>query len=519
MQRLSYLFIFLLSCTFSCQSKPKVDSKKEATVRINIVDDPKSLDPRKSRSLGERNLMGMLFEGLTRGGKEGTNELALAQNYVMSEDGLSYTFTLKDAYWSNGDKILAKDFIYAWQTALSPTFLSENAYQLFCIKNAKEIKEGKIPASDLGVSAIDEKTLQIDLQNPVPYFFEILSFPIFFPVHEKIDNTPSECISSGPFKLKEWRHNNFIEAIKNEKYFDSKEVKLSSIFMTMVEQETEMQMFENKELDWAGSPISSLSLDRIQELKEKNLLCSSPMSGTRFFRMNIEKKPFDNVNIRKAFALAINRQAIVDHIMQGHQKVALQFFPDSINSYFQDADIKTAKILWQKGLEELGLSQDSFPKVTILCASAHQNLLVAQAVQQDWKQTLGIDVAIEPNEIKVYFSRVGNQDYQIALGSWVADYADPESFLEVFKYKKDSTNNTGWESEQYISTLDKARTLKGEKRRGELLHSESLLMQDLPLIPLYHLCNHYLQNPSLKGVNLSSIGNLDFKWAYLDSSD
>lgn len=519
MQFLSYFFIVLLTCTFSCQSKPKIDSKKETTIRINIVDDPKTLDPRKSRSLGERNLMGMIFEGLTRSGKEGKSELALAQDVIISEDGLSYTFTLKEAYWSNGDRILSKDFIYAWQTALSSTFLSENAYQLFCIKNAKEIKEGKKSFSDLGVSAIDEKTLKIDLVNPVPYFFEILSFPVFFPVHKKIDNIPSECISSGPFLLKEWRHNNFIEVIKNEKYFDANKVQLSSIYMTMVEQETEMQMFENKELDWAGSPISTLSLDRIKELKEKKTLRSAPMSGTRFFRVNIEKEPFHNINIRKAFSLAINRQAIVEHIMQGDQKVALQFFPDSINTYFQDADVKMAKILWQKGLDESGLSQETFPKVTLLCASAHQNLLVAQAVQQDWKQTLGIDVTIEPNETKVYFSRIGNQDYQISLGSWVADYADPESFLEVFKYKKDSVNNTGWESKEYISLLDKARNVQGKERKTELLHCESILMEDLPVIPLYHLSNHYLQNSFLKGVVLSSIGTLDFKWAYLDSSD
>lgn len=519
MRILSYFFIFFLSYTFSCQSHSKENRKKQTTVRINIVDDPKTLDPRKSRSLGERNLMGMLFEGLTRLGKEEKNELALAQDVIISEDELSYTFTLKEAYWSNGDRIVSKDFIYAWQTSLSPNFLSENAYQLFCIKNAKEIKEGKKSSSELGVYAIDEKTLQINLQNPVPYFFEILSFPIFFPVHSNIDNTPSECISSGPFMLKEWKHNNFIEVVKNEKYLDAKEVCLSSIYMTMVEQETEMQMFENKELDWAGSPISTLSLDRIKELKEKKILSSSPMSGTRFFRINIEKQPFNNLNIRKAFALSINRQAIVEHIMQGNQKVALQFLPTSINTYFQDADVQEAKIFWQKGLEELGILAENFPKVTLLCASAHQNLLVAQAVQQDWKKILGIDVSIEPNEMKVYFSRVGNQDYQISLGSWIADYADPESFLEVFKYKKDSVNNTGWESGEYISLLDKARKFKGQERKTELLCCESILMQDFPVIPLYHLSNHYLQNPFLKGVILSSIGNIDFKWAYLDSSD
>lgn len=517
MRRLSYFCLFFLILTFSCQSKPKVNSPKKTTVTINIGDDPKSLDPRKSRSVAEKNIMCMLFDGLTRVSKEGKNELALAKDVEVSEDKLRYIFTLKEAYWSNGDQVLAKDFIYAWQTALSPTFLSENAYQLFCIKNAKEIKEGKRQVSDLGACAIEDKVLQIDLEYPVPYFFEYLSFPIFFPVHAKIDDTPSMCISCGPFMLKEWRHNNFIEVLKNEKYFDAEKVHLSSIYMTMVEQETEMQMFENKELDWAGSPISTLSLDRIKELKEKKILKSSPMSGTRFFRMNIESELLRNVNIRKALTLAINRKDIVDHVMQGDQRIALQFFPDSTHIYFQDADIEKAKIFWQKGLEELNITSEKFPKISLLCASSHQNLLVAQAVQQDWKKTFGIDVEIEANEMKVYFSRVGNLDYQIALGSWVADYADSESFLEVFKYKKDPVNNTGWENENYISLLDAAKRLIGDERKEQLLNCESILMQDLPIIPLYHLNNLYLQNPYLKDVFVSSIGNLDFKCAYLDS--
>ncbi|MBS0628021.1 MAG: peptide ABC transporter substrate-binding protein [Verrucomicrobia bacterium] len=516
MRRVFYFYLFFLIFACSCQSKSEVNSSKKTMVRINIGDDPKSLDPRKSRSVAEKNIMCMLFDGLTRLGKEGKNELALAKEVEISEDKLRYTFTLKEAYWSNGDPVVAQDFLYAWKTALSPSFISENAYQLFCIKNAKEIKEGKRSESDLGAYAIGEKVLQIDLEYPVPYFFEYLSSPIFFPVHAKIDATPSICISCGPFILKEWRHNNFIEVLKNERYFDAENVRLSSIYMTMVEQETEIQMFESKELDWAGSPISTLSLDCIKGLKEKKILQSSPMSGTRFFRMNIESELLRNVNIRKALNLAVNRKDIVDHIMQGDQRIALQFFPDSSQKYFQDADIEKAKIFWQKGLEELNITLEKFPKISLLCASSHQNLLIAQAVQQDWKKTFGIDVGIEANEMKVYFSRVGNLDYQIALGSWVADYADPESFLEVFKYKKDPVNNTGWENENYISVLNSAKKLTGNERKEKLLHCESILMQDLPIIPLYHLNNLYLKNPDLKDVFISSIGSLDFKWAYLD---
>jgi len=334
-----------------------------------------------------------------------------------------------------------------------------------------------------------------------------------------MDQSPSSLISNGPFVLKDWKHNNFIEVIKNERYFEANKVRLSSIYMTMVEQETEIQMFENKELDWAGSPISTLSLERIQEFKEKKLFRSFPMSGTRFFRINTEKPFLTNVNIRKALALSINRQAIIEHIMQGDQKIALQFVPESVNAYFQDANQLEAKVFWQKGLEELGMTNQDIPKIGLLCASSHQNLLIAQAVQQDWKQALGVEITLEPIETKVYYSRLNNLDYQISLGSWIADYQDPESFLEVFKDKKVSVNNTGWEDSEYSSLLNAARMLAGEDRKTTLLHCEAILMRDLPLIPLYHLCNHYLQNPCLKGIVLSPLGTLDFRWAYLEEKE
>lgn len=517
MNYFKFLVIFLLYFSFSCQSKTGSEKKSSNVVRLNIKDDPKTLDPRKSRFLNERNIVIMLFDGLTRVQKNGKAELSLAQDVDVSEDGLCYTFALKDTQWSNGDKISGKDFIYAWQTALSPSFLSENAYQLFCIKNAKEIKEGKLSPSSLGVIELDEKTIQIQLQTPVPYFLELLSSPIFFPVHHKMDEEIPEFISSGPFMLKEWKHNDYIELVRNPNYFDKNEVKLSSIYLTMVPEETEMRMFENNELDWAGSPLSEIPSDLIRDLIEKNMIKNAPMAGTRFFRINTEKGPLSNPNIRRALSLSIHRNEIVKHIIQGNQVPALQFLPTSRKSYFKDGDRDGAKVLFQKGLLELGLSWEDFPKISILCTSTHQNRLLAQAVQQDWKQALGIEIEIEVNEAKVYYSRLGKLDYQVALGSWIADYLDPESFLEVFKYKNDSTNNTGWENKEYSSLLDKAKILVGSERKTELSKCESILMKDMPLIPLYHLSGHYLQNPSLQDVFLSPLGNLDFKWAYVDS--
>ena len=517
-----FLFIVMFSLLTSCQPRPKTPSQ---SARLNIVSDPRTLDPRKSRDLNERILMNMFFEGLMREGKSGKNEFALAESVEVENQGSRYTFHLKKAYWSNGDRITSKDFIYAWKTSLDPLFLSENAYQLFCIKNAAAVKNGEKPSSDLGVFALDESTLQVDLETPVPYFLELLSFSIFFPVHEAMDKTgwdlsKTSLISSGPFSLKKWKHSDFIDIVKNSTYWDAKTVQLEGIHLVMVSEDTEVRMFEKKELDWAGSPLSTFPFDLVEAFQKKELLHLYPMFGTFFFRINVETPPFQNVNIRKAFALAINRKSLVEHVTKGGYTPATCFVPGSMgietDPYFPDADEAQAKALFHKGLEELGMSLEEFPKVSFLYCALQKNHAVSQAVQQDWKRVLGVSIDLESNERNVYFERIGKQNYQIAASSWSADFNDPVNFLSIFKYKKASTNNTKWENKEYTDLLDASEVAIQEERKKILQRCESILMSEMPIIPIYHQNMRYAKQEYLKGVVISSLGNLDFKWAYLD---
>jgi oligopeptide transport system substrate-binding protein len=528
MQHLVFIFFLLFSLLTSCQPKPKVDPKQnEKKISINLVSDPRTLDPRKSRDVNERILMNMFYEGLMREGKEGKNEPALAETIDKSDDGLRYTFHLKKAHWSNGDPITASDFVYAWKTSLDPLFPSENAYQLFSIKNGEKIKKGETPSSELGAVALDEATLQIDLENPIPYFLDQLSFSIFFPVHAAMDVkgwdlSKESLISSGPFSLKQWKHHDFIQAVKNPSYWDADTVHLSEINLVMVTEDTEIKMFEKKQLDWAGSPLSAMPTDLIDSFKKQKTLCSHPMLGTAFFRVNTERFPFNNVNIRKAFALAINRQEIVEHIIQGKNEPALGFIPKLMSlqkePYFPDHQEELARSYLDKGLSELGISKEELPKIVLLYASLGPNNKLVQAVQQDWQRVLGVFAELEANEKKAFFSRLGQQDYQLAIGSWMADFNDPINFLSVFKYKKASTNNTEWENPEYISLLDASDKVKGEERRDLLCKSERILMEEMPIIPIYHHTMLYLKKENLKNVAISPLGNLDFKWAYLEES-
>lgn len=298
-QIFSLLAFCLLSGCKSSSTKTESIAAKETNqkLKINIVSEPQNLDPRKSRSLNDMNLAKMFMEGLTRTGKNDEITLAQAQSITVSEDQLIYTIKLKDSKWSNGDTVTAQDFSYAWKKVLAPEFISDNAYQLFVIKNAKDIKNGGIPNSLLGVNCPDEKTIVIELEQPVPYFNKLLSMPVFFPVNQKTDRknpnwaqSKDTFVSNGPFQIASWNHNDQITAVKNPLYWDQKNVKLAEIEMVMVSEDTGIQMFESAQLDWEGSPFSALPVDAIPTLKKASEFNQSQALATYFVSINTKKK-------------------------------------------------------------------------------------------------------------------------------------------------------------------------------------------------------------------------------------
>ena len=232
--------------------------------------------------------------------------------------------------------------------------------------------------------------------------------------------------------------------------------------------------------------------------------------GTYLVRIQTQKHPFNNRSIRRCFALAVNREDIVSHITQGNQMVATGLVPAGLglqdNPYFLDADLKTAKELLQQDL----------PKITLLYRADEKNHVLAQGLQQQWMKSLGVIVELEAVESKMYFDRVSKGDYQLATGSWIADFEDPMNFLEVFKYKKGGSNNTGWEDAHYIQLLNSANKTVNSKQRTLLLkQAEQVLMDNMPVIPIYYYRMLYL-NRGVRQVALSSTGGIDFKWAKVD---
>ncbi|BDG42369.1 peptide ABC transporter substrate-binding protein [Saccharococcus caldoxylosilyticus] len=500
-------------------------------LHINIKTEPFSLNPGLANDSVSSNVLNQTFEGLTRI-KNGKPELAMAESYEVSKDLKTYTFKLRDAKWSNGDPVTAKDFEYAWKWALDPKNQSQYAYQLYYIKNGQAFNEGKAKAEDVGVKAIDDKTLQVTLENPTPYFLELTAFYTYFPVNSKIaqknpkwyTNAGPDYTSNGPFKMVSWEHNNKIVLEKNENYWDAKNVKLTKIEMVMVnDTNTELSMFDNGELDWAGMPTGQLPPDSLPKLKEEGKLHVQPIAGVYWYKFNTEKPPLNNVNIRKALAYAIDRKAIVENVTKGEQIPAMAavpptMFPENKKGYFKDNDVKKAKEYLKKGLQELGLKDvKDLPPITLSFNTDDQHVKIAQAIQDMWKKNLGVEVKLENAEWAVYIDKLHSGDYQIGRMGWLGDFNDPINFLELFRDKKGGNNDTNWENPKYKQLLiDSQKEKDPEKRKEMLKQAEAILMDEMPIAPIYFYTNTWVQKDNLKGVEMSGLGDVQFKWAYFE---
>ncbi len=491
-----FALIFLSSCDTN-HSPPPTSQE----LRMSIHTEPPTFDPRRATDTTSINLIRMCLEGLLRDDGPG-----IASHFETSEDKMEYTFYLRDAKWSDGSPVTAQDFADTWTTILSPNFPSEFANELFVIKNGKAFKAGKATKEELGIKVIDDKTLQVNLEHPTTYFTELAATSYFFPYKGDLAN--------GPFKMVSWKHYDEVTMVKNETYWDKDQVKLQKLFFPIIQDETtELSMYESGELDWAGQPFSTIPLDSLQSILKTQTLQTTPLAGTYFYIFNTEKPPFNNVNIRKAFTLAINRQTIIENILQGKQKPALSYVPPNLwkepsKPAYLDHDVANAKKLFALGLKELG---GTLPKITLSYNTSDGHHKIAQAIQQQWKEAFGVDVKLENKEWKVFLNETNQHQYQVARMGGVAGYNDPVTFLD-----ESNTERTGWNNLNYDKYIQMAKQATDPKTREEILHqAETILLDDMPIAPIYFYTSSYLQKPYVKGVVFTNTGHIDLKHAYI----
>jgi oligopeptide transport system substrate-binding protein len=531
MSRKALLLGLGLLTAVSCHKKENNSQKSAQEVRLNIHTEPPSLDPRKPSDTTSCSILKMCFDGLMRTDSEGKTVPALAQTIEISEDRRTYTFLLRDAKWSDGQPVTAYDFEYAWKCILDSRFPSEFANDLYVIKNAQAAKEGNIPLDDVGIRAISDQVFSVELDNPLPYFLDLLTIHSFLPVPKHVaqknshwaEDASLSYVCNGPFLLKKWKHHNLLVLEKNPTYWDADQVKLSQIVLHVIEDEnTELSMFEGGELDWAGSPLSALPIDALSALSSKKDFSLYSMAGTYYYIFNTREYPFNNAKMRRAFSLAINRKDIVDNVVQGKQLPATSLIPPSLFGkqyvgYFQDGDIEEAKKLFKEALQELGTTAEKLPPITLSYNTVNAHHKIAQAIKEQWAQAFGIRVNLENKEWKVFLDEVANHQFQIARMGGIANFRDPISFLDVYKYPTSRINPSQWGNATYAALLEQAEATIDPKQRLALLEkAEKILMNEMPVAPIYFYTGSYLKNQKLKGVYVSELSDVDFKYAYWD---
>lgn len=497
--------------------------------------EPQGIDPHIVTGVPEHHILISLCEGLTipnPNPKDSNGYIpGTAESWSISEDGKEYIFKLnKNAKWSNGEPVTADDFVWSWKRILTASLGSQYPDMLYYLEGAYEYHNGLTNNFDeVGVKALDTHTLKVNLKNPTPFFIGLLSHYSTWPVHKEtvlkygdIDDRngewtrPGNFVCNGPFQLKTWELNNKIVVEKNPYYYDASIVRLNEIHYYPVSNVmTEDRMFRAGQLHLTSSfPTQKCPM----YIEEKNPTFKiDPYMGTYFYRINTENKALSDVRVRKALAYSIDRKLLVDKVTQCGQIPAYSFTPPGSNGYQPSTEIPYDPILAKELLAAAGYSPENpFPKLEILFNTNEGHRKVALAIQQMWQNELGIEVELVNQDWKVYLSREMVGDFQISRAGWIGDYEDPNTFLDLMRPNR-GNNKTGWEDMDFDALIEKANTINDQNERYELLNkAEKILIENMPIIPLYTYVRVYQLSSDVKGFYPHILDHHHPKFIYLE---
>lgn len=495
-------------------------ARPEPPADITIINaaEPESLDPAIITGQPELRAVQGLFEGLTRLDPKTARPVpGLAERWEISRDGLVYTFHLRtNLVWSTGGPITAEDLVYSWLRALSPATASDYAGQLFYLKNAGEFNAGKIkdPAR-VGVRALDKFTVRAELNHPTAFFLDLCAFPTLYVVpRQTIEKYGDRWLmvrplpSSGPYELTAWRLNDKIRLTKNPRYWDATNTQSQIIDLLPVGSPiTALNLYENGQADivWDKDLVPVELLDVL--LKRPDFHTFNYL-GTYFIRLNVTRKPFDDPRVRRALALAIDKNRIVKKITKAGEQPASHLVPDGTANYASSAGLDYNPELAKKLLAEAGYpGGKGFPRFDYIfnaaaggAAKIHENIAIE--LQQMFRDTLGIEMELRQMEWKVYLGAQARLDYDTSRSSWIGDYNDPMTFLGMFT-SDDGNNRTGWKNKTYDALIRAANEQPDLAARAKIFQqAETLLVHDeAPVIPLFFYVGiNYFDTNKISGI-------------------
>jgi len=527
-RKTALLTALVLICTLlftACGTSTGGGSKID-TLPVNVGPDPDTIDPALNSAVDGATMIIHAFEGLMTLDKDGVPVEGQAKSYKISDDKLTYTFTLKDDLkWSDGQPVKASDFVYAWNRAASPETGADYSYMFDVIDGYDDVAEGKEGAK-LNVTAPDDKTVVVKLKAPTPYFLELCAFPTYMPVRQDIIEAKGEewavnvdtYIGNGPYKMVEWVPGSHITMQKNENYWNYKKLGPEKIKFVLMEEDTSiLSAYQNNEILFADS----MPNDEIDAWRDKEDFHLEGQLGTYYVSFNVKKPPLDNPKVREALILAVDREYIVKNIGKAGQQPAGAFVPTGLS----DADPKKefrevggdyydpSGEAYEKNLErakqllaEAGYPDGKgLPTMEYLYNEGSGHQAIGEALQDMWKK-IGVNVTLASQEWNTFLNTRKNGDYYIARNGWLGDYNDPISFLDMW-ITGSGNNDAQWSNPEYDELIKKIKTSSDQKERYELMHkAEDLIFQDWMLCPIYYYVDIYLKSPRLEGFYSSPLG-------------
>lgn len=509
----------------------------EKSLSVSLGAEPATMDPALNQAADVTTVMNHLFEGLTRYSSDHKIVNAQAKEIKKSDDHKTYTITLRDDIkWSDGKPVTAGDFEYAWKRAVDPKTASQYVYIFDPVLNANEIAAGKMDKDKLGVKATDDKTLVVTLRAPCAYFDELLSFTAYFPLrkdivegNDKWTQDSKTYISNGAFKMKDWSHKESITVEKNPNYYDKDKIKLDTIKFVLLEDDApRLAAYQNDEISFCYT----IPIEEIASWKDKPDYQNLADLSTNFVSFNCQKKPFDDVRVRKALSLAIDRNYIVDKITKKAQTPAGAFVPiglqdvdstktfrdvggDYISVKPEDYEKNVAEA--KKLLAEAGYPDGKgFPTIEYATNPASMNNATAEALQNMWKTALGVNATISQQEWSVFIDSRNKGNYQLARDGFGVDFNDAVSMLDLF-VTGGGNNNCKYSNPEYDKLIAQVKATDDNKVRMPLLHkAEEILMRDMPVAPTTYRTRIVLLNPKVKGYYQSPMGFDYFMYATVE---
>ena len=495
---------------------------------VQVGSEPNTIDPALNSAVDGATMLIHAFEGLMNLDKDGVPVEAQAESHEVSDDGLTYTFTLRDGLkWSDGEPVTAEDYVYSWKRAVDPETAADYAY-MFEVIEGYDAEEGN---HNLSVEATDEKTIVVKLKAVTPYFLELCAFPTFFPVRKDIVEAdpdgwatkPDTYIGNGPYVMDEWVHDAHITFKKNSNYWNKDEIGPEAIkFLLMDDDSAVLAAFENGEILLADT----FPNDEIDAWKDKEEFFIQSQLGTYYISFNVQKAPLDDPKVRRALMLAIDRVYICEQIGKAGQQPAGAFVSiglsdadptkefrevggDYYDPYDYEGNLEEAKQL----LADAGYPNgEGIPTMEYLYNENTGHLLIGEALQSMWKE-IGVNIELVSQEWNTFLDTRKNGEYQIARNGWLGDYNDPISFLDMW-VTGSGNNDAQWSNAEYDSLISQVKASSDREERMKLMHqAEDIIFEEAMLAPIYYYVDTYLKSPKLEGFYSSPLGYKYFMYS------